>query len=448
MHLMVKNVKTQRAFWKGLYVLNWVLIGVFFLYGSWETFSVTPSGIFIALGRLMGLSATYMVLTQFFLMGRFPALERLWGLDGLSRFHQKNGRWSLVFLLIHPIALTIGVNDISNLGLLGQFKDFAYNYPGVYWAVIGMVLFLFVIVFSYSVVRLKLRYETWFAVHLLAYAAVFASFWHQFLSGTTLLANKLFYAYWVLLYIGVFGFHLVFRIIRPIYRSLHHNFVVDRVVRETPSTVSIYIRGNHLEHFGAHPGQFMIVRFLARELFLQSHPFSLSMMPSGNELRITVKELGDYTKKLSGLAAGTKVFIDGPHGIFTDLFSVSDKVLMIAGGIGITPIRSLMEEMLAKGKDVVLLYGNRNEDDVVFRKELEELVGKYVSRLILVMSDQENFAGEKGRIDQEKINRLVPDIQTREIYLCGPTPMMQGLITMFKSMGISEREVHYEKFAF
>ena len=437
-----------RIFWKGFYLLNWALIGIFFLYGTLGSLSSEPSVVLLALGKLTGLIATYMVLTQFFLMGRFPNLERLWGLDGLSRFHQKNGRWSLLFLLLHPVLLTLGTAQISQLGLLGQFKDFTFNYPYVLWAVIGIGLFFAVILFSYSVVRLRLQYETWFSVHLLAYGAVFFSFWHQFESGTLLLTNKLFYGYWAALYIFVFGLHLIFRVLGPVYKYNRHKFRVARVVRETPSTVSIYISGAHLDQFGVHPGQFMIVRFFTRNLLLQSHPFSLSMMPDGKELRITVRELGDFTRQLQNVSAGTRVMIDGPYGVFTDLFSVSKKVLMIAGGIGITPIRSLMEEMLAKGKDVVLLYGNRNEGDIVFRNELEQLAQKYSSRVIFVMSDQENFVGEKGKIDEEKIVRLVPDVTTREVYLCGPVPMMEGLSRSLQGVGVQKDLIHYEKFAF
>jgi ferredoxin-NADP reductase len=120
---------------------------------------------------------------------------------------------------------------------------------------------------------------------------------------------------------------------------------------------------------------------------------------------------------------------------------------MIAGGIGITPIRSLMEEMLSKGKDVVLVYANRNQQVTVFAEELESLRQKYNARIIQVMSDQADFPGEKGKLDKEKIQRLVPDFLSREIYLCGPPPMMESIIGQLKELSFPHSLIHYEKFS-
>lgn len=93
-------------------------------------------------------------------------------------------------------------------------------------------------------------------------------------------------------------------------------------------------------------------------------------MPTGEELRITVKEVGDFTRRVGLLPLGTRIIIDGPYGVFTEWFSVSSKVLFIAGGIGITPIRSLMEQMLRNKKDAILLYANKTRRDIVFKDEL------------------------------------------------------------------------------
>lgn len=394
----------------------------------------------------MGLSAVYMILQQFFFMGRLPWLEKVFGLDNLVKLHHKNGKWGLVFLLLHPIAIIEGYRLGSGLSFFSQFGSFLTNYDDILNAFIGLSLFVIVVGLSFTIVRSRLRYETWYGVHLLAYFAVFFSLGHQIKLGHDLLASKIFYSYWIALYSTVFGIHFIFRFARPIWLFKKHEFRVSRIEREAPHTVSVYISGKNMDSFKIKSGQFMIFRFLTKKFWWQAHPFSLSMVPNGKEIRITVKELGDFTRHVKDLKIGTKIIIDGPYGVFTNLFAVQNKVLMIAGGIGITPIRSLMEEMLEKGKDVTLLYGNRTENDIVFKKELEELSKKYGARITHIISHDESHAGEKGTIDKEKISRLVPDIASREVFLCGPALMMESVIKHLKELGTESQLIHYEKF--
>lgn len=397
------------------------------------------------LGKLLGLLGGYMILLQFFFMGRLPFLERVFGLDTLSRYHQRNGRWGIVLILLHPVFLTLGYASLADVGLWAQFLDFLSNYEDVSKALVGLVLFSTVVATSLVLVRSRLKYEFWYLVHLLAYLAVFFSYQHQFKVGSDLLASRFFYGYWTVLYILVFGAHLLFRCIRPLYLSTRHDFVVSRVVRETPTTVSVYISGNRLRDFGVQPGQFMIFRFLSKGFWWQAHPFSLSRPNNGEEIRITVKELGDFTREIRNLQPGTRVVIDGPYGVFTKKVAHSAKILLIGGGIGITPLRSLAEQFAGEGRDVTLLYANRSLGDIPLRHELEAISGL---KLANILSDEPNFSGEKGRIDEEKIRRLVPDFKERDIYICGPVPMMEGLITTLKGMGVPSGQIHYEKFAF
>jgi predicted ferric reductase len=204
-----------------------------------------------------------------------------------------------------------------------------------------------------------------------------------------------------------------------------------------------------MELFPVEAGQFMIVRFLTKGFCWEAHPFSMSCPPNGKNLRISIKGVGDFTKHISDLKPGVSVFIDGPHGSFTSKSCKSSKVLMIAGGIGITPIRSLIEEMLLAGRDVVLIYSNRNSDSIVFQKELDELEKSSSGRLkvIHVISDEPEWSGEKGRLDKEKISQLVPDFIEREVFICGPPPMMKTVRLALSSIGVPNNRIHYERFA-
>lgn len=433
-------------FWIGLMIANALIILFYWLSGSLHTFGAGLSGTLVAFGRLAGLTAAYTVLLQFVFMGRMTWLEKVFGLDKLSVIHGTSGKLSLIFILLHPLLLVVGLSLASGAAWVTTFTELTQSTWQLMLALVALVLFIFVVVSSLYVVKKRLPYEAWYFVHLFAYLAVFSSFWHQ-LNGEDLLASRTFYIYWISLYVAVFTSHLVFRFIRPVYRFYKHKFRVTRIVRENHSVVSVYIGGDDMDSFTFNPGQFMKLRFFSKDLWWQSHPFSISMTQNGREVRITIKELGDFTRQVKNIPIGTQVLIDGPYGVFTDLFAVSNKVLLVAGGIGITPIRSVMEEMLKKGKDVVLLYANRTKEDIVFKQELDELAREHNARITHVLSHDDNRDWEKGYIDEEKVARLVPDVSTREVYVCGPKPMMDSIIKIAQDLGVEKRKIHYEKFS-
>lgn len=438
----------MKKFWHILLWVNWAVILFFWWKGSGSQLGDGFGLTVIALGRLAGLAAAYYILRQFFFMGRFPWLERTFGLDQLSRMHHDNGKKGLVLLLVHPVLIILGYASLASLSFTDQLWIFLTEYKHILWALVGLALFVIVAGSSiFLAIRNRFRYEAWYFVHLMAYLAVFASFWHQIEWGEDLVGNQLFYWYWVGLYSVVFANHLIFRFARPVYNYFRHGFYVSRIVRENHNTVSVYVGGKDLASFNIYPGQFMILRFFSKNLWWQAHPFSLSMVPNGKELRVTIKNVGDFTSQVPGVPVGTRIMIDGPYGVFTEFFSVSPKVLFIAGGIGITPIRSLLEAMARQRKDVALLYSNRTERDIVFKKELEDVTAAYGGRVTHVISDDPNYSGEKGRLDKEKILRLVPDLASREVYLCGPVPMMNAVRQMLRELGLAPAKVHYEEFS-
>ena len=378
------------------------------------------------------------------MMGRMPWLEGAFGLDKLSYIHRRHGKLVFYFLLLHPTLLLVG-NSISYQLSLSATLAVLLALEYVVYAVIGLILFITVIISSIRISRSKLRYEYWYFVHLMVYVAIFFAFRHQFELGEDLEASSVFYAYWAALYIIIFSSHIFFRWIRPLARYFKHRFYVERVHRETHEATSIYISGKNMEQFHIQPGQFMLFRFLRHGWWWQQHPFSLSMAPNGKEIRITPKVLGDFTKEIQHITPGTKVYIDGPYGVFTDYPESAEKMLLIAGGIGITPVRALIERFMKRGKDVVLLYGNKKTEDIVFKHELEEFRKKGL-RVTYIISDEPSFTGEKGYIDAEKIGRLVSDFKEREVFLCGPPAMMDSVLVSLEKLGISKNSIFFERF--
>jgi predicted ferric reductase len=423
-----------------------VIVGFWWLISSPLFGDRGAAGTLLALGRLAGLLAVYFALLQFLMLGRAIWLEKVFGLDKLSRVHRLNGFLVIVLIVLHPILVTISYAISDHVSITAQFADFIANYDGVLLAAIAVVLFAAIVCLSIYTVKKHLKYELWYYIHLFTYLAIVLAFGHQIKLGGDLTGSQAFYYYWCAVYIFVFGNVLIFRFIKPAYNSFKFRFVVEKVIQETPDASSVYITGKNLDKFRTRPGQFIIVRFLAKGFRWEAHPFSLSFIPKNNLLRITVKNCGDFTAKMPALKTGTPVCIDGPYGIMTAEPQEKAKYLFVAGGIGITPLRSLIEQ-LSPNHDVILLYSNKNERDIIFKKELDEMAKNHHFQLHYVISGQPEYAGEKGRIDKEKLQRLVPDILERKVYICGPPAMTETLINLLKSDDVKPQSIHFEKFA-
>ena len=428
-------------------IVNLAIIFYFWYQSSGAMLYGKPANLYIALGRLAGLMLVSTILLQFLMMGRARFLERVWGLDKLSRLHHWNGIFAVTFLFAHPFFVTLGYAAADQAGFWNQLLTLLRTFENVLPAALAVIIFLAVIITSIIIIRENWNFELFYFIHLSVYLAILIAFNHQFELGGDFIGNPVFRAYWAVLYTTVFGLLICYRLIRPAWLFYRYRFYVQSITGETPNTISIKIGGRGINDFSVDDGQFMIFRFLSRQLWWQAHPFSLSGRGDG-WLRITVKAVGDYTTELSNLKVGAKVIIEGPYGIFTLGAAHKNKFLLIAGGIGITPIRSMVYELAEKGRDVILLYGNRTENDIVFFDELKKLKGKHNIQISHILSHEERSGFEKGWIDENKIRRLAPDFKEREIYLCGPPVMMKKLILTFKIMKIAPNRVHYENFSF
>ncbi|HVI69575.1 MAG TPA: ferredoxin reductase family protein [Magnetospirillaceae bacterium] len=430
------------SFWAA----NLIAIFIFWLpLGLPEVVSGDLPTMFHAVGRLFGLFATFCALTQFVVMGRVGWLEPIFGLDRLAIFHRRNGMATISFILLHSSLMTL-----THPLLQGStnFLDIIHV-PYVWMAMIAEVLFILTVGLSIYIVRKHLKFETWYVVHLLNYLAIALVPWHQLTNGGDFLTNPLFANYWIVLYVFTALNVLYWRFGMTIIKFTRHDFTVEKVVKETPTATSVYIKVRNLDRFKAKGGQFVLVRFLAKPFIFQEHPFSLSMLPSSEHLRLTIRQVGDFTNMIPQLQPGTKVWVHGPFGAFTHEQQRTNKLLYIVGGIGITPIRSMIEDQARRGEsgNAVLLYGNRTANDTIFLDELTQLGKQIAMPMYNVLSEQKDYKGEKGYIDIEKIERLVPDVRTRDVFICGPPPMMYGLIDELKKVGMPAAQIHYERFS-
>ncbi len=444
-----QSYNLAQAIWYGIAVAGAVAILLFWwritgVHTTWAVASVE-----VATGNVTGLLGTYSILWQLVLLSRLTLLENAFGLEVLAKFHKWNGYAALLLLIAHGIFLTLGFALIDRAGIIAQFLDFQTGWEDVLKATIGLIMLIAIVFISITIVRRRLKYETWYYVHVTSYVAILLAFSHQLSVGSDFVGQPAFRLFWYGLYAAAFGLMAWYRFIMSAYLVYKHRFVVDHVVRETPTVVSIYITGRHLDQFHFTSGQFVVWRFLSPELWWQAHPFSLSEAPNGGKhLRLTVKMLGDFTRQLEHLRPGTLVSLDGPHGNFTPARLSQPDLLLIAGGIGITPLRAMLEQLPEATRSVVLLYAARTQADIAFRRELDALSAKYGGVVHYILSDETVAGMARGFVDDANLRALVPDFARREVLLCGPPPMMSAVAATLRQGGLGKRHIHTERFAY
>ncbi|MEU6917479.1 ferredoxin reductase family protein [Streptomyces olindensis] len=420
----------------GLYAVllaNAVVVTVFFVQAGFA------SNALIVLGRLTGLFGALLMAFQLLLVARLPWFDRRIGMDRLTSWHRWTGFSVLWLLLAHAVFIVFGYAQASSLDPVNQLVDLAETVEGVLRAIVALAVIIVVGAVSARYARRRLAYETWHFIHLYTYVAVVLAFTHQVAAGTTFTSSAVAEAYWY----GVWGVALasVFtgRLVLPLWRNLRHRLRVTAVVPENDDVVSVYITGRDLDRLPARAGQFFLWRFLTKDRWWQANPFSLSAAPDGRTLRLTAKRAGDGSAALRHLKVGTRVFAEGPYGAFTTLHRTRPDALLIAGGVGVTPIRALLEELHGHA---VVIYRVATDRDAVLYDELRDLAVAKGAELHLVTGPP-----VPDRLAPDELARLVPDIAGRDVYLCGPPPMMNAVLGSLRELGVPGPQIHFERFS-
>jgi predicted ferric reductase len=401
----------------------------------------TVASTMLALGTLCGLLAFYFALWQMLLIGRVGFIERPWGHDKLSRYHHLLGLTAISIMIFHPLFLSYSYSILAETTGIRQLWTFVVSFPDVWRAAIGYLMFLGIILISLTIIRKRLRYEWWYTIHLFLYVAIIFSFGHQLTNGSDILTNKGFAIYWQVLFYGALASLVFYRVYKPLRNFYKQDFRVSSVSMETPDVTNIIISGKDLSDIKAKAGQFVLVRFFTKGRWWDSHPFSLSEVPDGKRFRLSVKGSGDFTKGLPSLPVGTRVIVEGPLGRFTSERATSKNILLIAGGIGITPLRGLFEVFAKQGAVVDLLYAARSDADFALKTELDAIVSQHVNAKAHYLPEP-----AVGRTSPELIKKEIPDVSSREVFLCGPPPMMKAVRQMLIDLGVPKNKIYFEKF--
>ncbi|GAC1445715.1 MAG: ferredoxin reductase family protein [Mycobacteriales bacterium] len=396
-------------------------------------------------GRLTGLLAGYVIVVQLLLMARVPLLEHSVGADQLARWHAFGGRYTVSLATAHTLLIIWGYSVTAHRGVVGQSADLLLSYPDVMMATVAFGLLLMVGWVSANAVRRRLAYETWYYLHFYTYLAVALAFSHQFATGADFATNLRNRVLWSMLYGGTGLLLLWYRFVRPVRAMLRHRLRVVSVQPEGENVVSLTLAGHHLEELRAEAGQFFRWRFLTRDHWWQSHPYSLSAPPQPNRLRITIKNLGDHSGALQRLRPGTPVLAAGPYGAFTASRRRRRRVLLLAGGVGITPLRALLETMPANRGDLTLVYRVNEPGEFLFHEELDDIASRRGARVHYVAGPP---AGPHDPFVEDRLERLVPELAAHSVFVCGPPGFAVAAIAAARRGGVPAGHICDEQFAF
>ena len=428
-------------------VANGVLLfGLWLRHGGLDTLD-GPGGPLIAAGQLTALAGTYAVLLQLLLMSRIEWLEHHVGFDRLAVWHRWTGFAAVALLTGHVVFTTWGYSEEISQPIATQLGDFVRHYPDVLMSIVGFGLLVAVAVSSVRMARRKLSREAWYSIHLYAYLAVALSFAHQLAVGADFVDDELARAWWIALYVLVFGAIVAWRVVRPIRFNLRHRLRVHAVQPEADGIVSIYLTGRELETIDCEAGQFFQWRFLTGTGWAKAHPYSLSTAPNSQYLRITVKDVGDDSHRLQQLQPRVKVFAEGPYGVFTARHFAGRKVAMIAGGIGITPLRALIETLPVYAGGAILIYRAARESELAFTHELATLVRERGLDLRYLVGP-EIGDDHTDQLGVPALRSIVPDIADRDVFVCGPPAMVDAVRRRLRILEVPRAHVHYERFAY
>jgi len=398
-----------------------------------------PGGVAIFIGSLTGLAGTYLALVMVLLVSRVPAVERVLGQDGLLRWHRKLAPWPLSLIVAHVVFITVGYAQVAKTGVWHEFGVLVNSVPDVLLATVGFFIMVAIGVISIRAIRQRIPRERWWALHLFMYLALAISFAHVIALGPSFVGHPLTQLLWSAIWIATAGLVLAYRIGLPIVRTMRHRLVVVEVREESPGVVSVVCRGQNLDRLAISGGQFFEWRFLTRGMWWQAHPFSISALPRPPHLRLTVKVVGDFTEAVSRLRPGTKIAIEGPYGAFTSHHRAREKAALIAGGVGVTAVRSLLED-LPRGCDPVVVLRASRPEDLIFSEEVAELVRQRKGRV-------HELVGVRSKVNMHGLIDLIPDLRQRDVYVAGPEQFVLEVCTTLRRLGVATDATHAEVYS-
>jgi predicted ferric reductase len=395
----------------------------------------------------IGYAGLAMMGLQFGLTARLRFVTEPWGEDVIYHFHRQMSLIAVGLVVAHPIILF--VIQPERLALLNSFTA-----PWrARFAALSTYSLIALVVMALWRVKLNLRYETWHVTHIvLAVLAVGAGVAHM-VGWSFYLADPWKRALWIFFALFWIALLLYIRIIKPFF-MLRKPYRVAEVRRERGDSWTVAMQPDGHAGFRFRPGQFGWLTMGSTPFKITGHPFSFSSSAAadGGRVEMTIRNLGDFTSEIGDVPVGQRVYLDGPYGAFTIDRNPADMHVLIAGGVGITPMMSIVRTLAdrADKRPVILLYGNKDWDRVTFREELDALKQRLNLTVVHVLEKPPaGWTGEKGFINAAVLERyLPPPFADHEYYICGPDVMMDAIESALSQLGVPLSKYHSERYSF
>lgn len=434
-----------------------VLLGVFWV-GLYLALALLPLGV-VLIGPMppgrdfltefsvaLGFVGLSMLGLQFAITARFRRVEAPYGLDIVLQFHRRISFVALALILAHPLILLYSSAEFR--AMIARPLEAP---PRAWFAVLSLACLLALTALSVWRQCLGLSYEQWRTTHgVLAVLAVFSALAHILGVGHYLDAPWK-QALWAGGEFAVIGLLVYVRVAKPL-RMGYYPFRVTEVRPERGGAHTLVLRPDGHAGLTFTPGQFAWIKVGRSPFSRFEHPFSLSDSARGGTLEFTVKPLGDFTRTVGDIPPGTRVYVDGPYGVFTAFHQPAPGYVYVAGGIGITPIMSMLRTHADEGdgRPHLLIYANRDWESVTFREEIDALRTRLDLTVVHVLEQPDpDVPTEVGFVTAAVLDRHLPaDRGEREVFVCGPPRMLEAVTAALLAVGVPRDDVHSELFAF
>ncbi len=393
--------------------------------------------------RMLGIVVAVLMMSQVLLASRAPWIDRVIGHDRAIARHATLGKYALLLLIPHVGLVTLATSKELSQGFVEAFLGLARGSGALLAAEIAGAGFLLVLATSLVAAFRRWHYESWHTVHRVVYVAIALAVPHQFLEGQTFRLGGLPWLVWCAFYVFALGSFVVFRMVRPLVLAANHRARVSAVTHERDGSVTVTVRGRNLRGLGAVPGQFLLWRFYTPRLFWQKHPYSLSSAPRGDEVRITVKPSGRGSRAVAHVRPGVAVTFEGPLGVFTHDARTRNGLVLVAAGIGVTPIRAMLEHVIP-GEPCTVVLRVRSLDDAPLLDEVTALSKRVDADLHVVVGPRGDTWGTADA--PASIADLVADPGDVDVFVCGPSAWAARVEKDALAAGVAPDAIHRERF--
>jgi len=414
------------------------------------------------LGSLAGIIASVLLLFQVLFMSRFPLFEQGFGRDVIVAVHKKVGFWSFWMILAHAVLLAVGYNIAEDANPWTSLGVFITQLQGAIAATV--VIFVAVIGMSVKRIKAKVTYETWHVWHVVAYIAAFVSVPHQIFLGGSFLQSRVATVFWIGLWGATFAAVGIWRVLIPVITFFKYDMRIVEVKPDGARGIDVVVTGKNLDRLGTKAGQFFHWRFLGSKGAWKQNPFSISMPPTNDRLRICVRVVGDGTERMAELKPGMRVSVEGPLGRISGDLRTTNRMLMFAAGAGAGPMVAMLTDQEWAPGEAILVSRENVDEDAMMVEDIEPLVTErgliwHRPTGLPNIPSVEGYSGGSSWMPpnpdgtpvdgpgliREWVEGQVEDV---DVFLCGPPIWMDGVIRDLAAAGVPDHNIHVESFNF